>query len=301
MNYNTACKILQIDKNDFLDEKNIKKQYRILALMYHPDKNNSPDASDKFQEIHDAYEFLMKYEEFCHPTDNEFTEDMNIPPYISMLYQFINNNISEDSNYGLILPILNKISMLCEDKALETLKKIDKNILIKTYKFLEKYKQSFHYGITFIDKIKEIVKNITENDERIVLNPNIDDLLEQKLYKLQYNDSTYYVPLWHDELIFDTPDNQIYITCEHNLPDDITIDENNNIHKNIYCSLQKIWEDSIIILQLGSLQLPIQIETLHMKKKQLVRFANKGIPRMNMTNAYDISKISDIIVNIFIE
>ena len=62
MNYCKACKILQIDEKNTLDEKNIKKQYRILALTYHPDKNNSPDASMKFQEIHEAYEYLIKYE-----------------------------------------------------------------------------------------------------------------------------------------------------------------------------------------------------------------------------------------------
>lgn len=301
MNYCKACKILQIDEKNTLDEKNIKKQYRILALTYHPDKNNSPDASMKFQEIHEAYEYLIKYENYCDDLNKEFTKDIKIPSYITMLYQFINNNINEDSSYILIQPILNKISMLCEEKAIETLQKLDKSTLIKTYKFLEKYKQSFHYGNSFINKINEIIKNITENDERIILNPNIDDLLDQKLYKLQYNDSIYYIPLWHDELIFDTPKNQIYVSCQPHLSDDITIDENNNIHKIIHCKLLEIWKKNILTIQVGKLNLPIQIDTLHIKKKQSIRFANKGIPRMNNINAYDISKISDIIVNIFIE
>ncbi|KAL3200132.1 hypothetical protein MRX96_013370 [Rhipicephalus microplus] len=39
-------------------ENSVKKAYRLLALMYHPDKNKSPDAEIKFREIKEAYEAL---------------------------------------------------------------------------------------------------------------------------------------------------------------------------------------------------------------------------------------------------
>ena len=36
----------------------IKKSYREKAKLYHPDKNDSPDAEQKFRELAEAYEIL---------------------------------------------------------------------------------------------------------------------------------------------------------------------------------------------------------------------------------------------------
>lgn len=48
--------ILGVKKNSSTDE--IKKKYRALALMYHPDKHNDPKKTEYFKKISEAYEIL---------------------------------------------------------------------------------------------------------------------------------------------------------------------------------------------------------------------------------------------------
>jgi molecular chaperone DnaJ len=62
--------ILGMDKKASTDD--IKSAYRKLAMQYHPDRNKSPDAEEKFKEISEAYAVLsdknkrQQYDQFGH-------------------------------------------------------------------------------------------------------------------------------------------------------------------------------------------------------------------------------------------
>lgn len=60
-----------LDINELASDNLIRKAYRRQALKYHPDKNPSPEAREKFELINQVYEFLIqnkaekaKYDEY---------------------------------------------------------------------------------------------------------------------------------------------------------------------------------------------------------------------------------------------
>ena len=71
--------ILELPETATLDD--IKKSYRRLSMMYHPDKNkNNPDTTAKFQKISEAYETLGDQErknEYDMTRNNPFIKMMN--------------------------------------------------------------------------------------------------------------------------------------------------------------------------------------------------------------------------------
>ena len=54
--YEEACKVLGVSSS--ADKYEIKLAYKKMAKKYHPDLNKDPGATEKFQEINNAYDFL---------------------------------------------------------------------------------------------------------------------------------------------------------------------------------------------------------------------------------------------------
>ena len=307
MNYNKACENLGIDKKKKITKEYLKKVFRMNALKYHPDKNSSPDASIRFQQIHESYEYLMKsleYNIFDGNDDNNDDNDNDNEKtgYSGILFSFLKNIMKKDGNTdGLYYIIIDKISNTCEKKALELIQKIDKNKLIKIYEIIKKYGEFLHFSNDFIEKIHQVLNDKIKNDECIILNPSIDDLFANNLYKLKVNDFTYIVPLWHHELVYDNSGNDIYVKCYPVLPDNVSIDEQNNIHIECNFDIKEILNLEFIEINVGNNIIDFYTNELLVKRKQSIVLKNEGISKINTKDIYDISKKSDVYVYIGLE
>ena len=56
--------------------KQIKTAYRKLALKYHPDRNTSSGAKQKFQEINEAYDYLLEHPDHGVPQASSYDDRM---------------------------------------------------------------------------------------------------------------------------------------------------------------------------------------------------------------------------------
>ena len=106
--------ILEITKE--ANEDDIKKAYRRLAKIYHPDKNHEDTSGDKFKEINEAYTILsdpqtkMKYdnqENINEPNHEDLFQqlfrNMNINPFMNVQHMNINpNNINPNQTFTFV-------------------------------------------------------------------------------------------------------------------------------------------------------------------------------------------------------
>jgi len=307
MNYKKACNVLEIDKKDYekneINKNEIKKKYRMMALKYHPDKNNSSDSAEKFQEIHQAYEYLLKYENnnFFEIIDDSDSDDEDISDknsYSWVLYSFLKNVLQKESYNNLFYTIIQRLSTTCEKTALETLEKIDKKTLIKIHEIMNIHRDVLHFDDFFYEKIDEIIKNKIKNDECIILNPVLNDLFENNLYKLNINENIYIIPLWHHELVYDNAGCDIYVKCNPMLPENIEIDSNNNIHVRLRYNINELLDVEKVDIGISKNPIYLYPSQLKITKSQTILLREQGISKINQNDIYDITKKSDIYLNI---
>lgn len=303
MNYNEALIILEIDISEVgynnITIDYLKKQYRNLALKHHPDKNGNTIASkEKFQKINEAYRFLKTFI-FSEP-HKEYEECSEKVLYINILKEFMKSVLC--GNYTeLLSKIVNKILQMETPFSLNIFDEIDKDTTLNIYLFLANNRHILHLNKDIIQMIREIVIKKYDNVEIYVLNPTITDLLNNNLYKLIVQNQTFFVPLWHSISYFDLSGNngEIIVICEPQLPNNVHLDENNNVCVLVHLPFlsTNMFSKNLINIDIGENSYNIPIEELYIKKQQTYRIKNEGISKIKK-DIYDISERSDILISI---
>ena len=300
MNLTDALNILHVDNLANIDLQSLKKRYHKMALQHHPDKNgNTIESKEHFQKIGEAYDLLKR--EIGEISIDENIDENNESGYMFILSLFL-KTLFKDVNYEIVLSILK------DAVSVALFESIDKEMCIYIYDFIIKYKTVLHISNETLEKVKQIILEKYKDVQIFMLNPSLFDLFENNIYKLKVEDVIYYVPLWHNEIVFQkekerkneiNTDSEIIVKCIPELPDNVEIDENNNLIISITIPLTlSLFFDKIYLVCIEKYTFEIPMIKLSCTIDQIYILKGQGISQIFEKDVFDISKKSDIIFRI---
>ena len=287
MDFNTAC--INLNINSTFSQEQLKKQYRIMALKNHPDKhpNNIDFYTEKFKLINESYEYLSNFLDNNNDT-HEINNDYN-DLFINFLSTIFTNNYSD------VKDILNTIISDCQNISIKIFENMDKEKSIQIFEFIIRYQHILYIPSNTIENIKNIINEKFKNDNIIIINPSLNDLINDNIYILSFEEEKYYIPLWHDEVYYKHKKNDLIIKCIPDLPDNISLDNDNNIIIEMNLAITILLKQKNISYKLENQTYTIPVNELKIKKKQSYILKKKGISLINNNNIYDNSLKSNII------
>ena len=259
--------------------KQLNKRYHLLALKHHPDKahvndegggGGDGDRDGKFKEINDAHKRVRDYfYSGCSDHDTEINIDTG---YDSILQLFLKTIIVKITATSPLAPDSNAIQSIIHGiitkgikSSVKIFRTMDKNTSIMIYDILSKNQELFGISREIMDELTCIIEEKTSTDMVVRLNPSLSDMLLDRVYILNEGGHSYYIPLWHTELHFkrtvsanlhevEDVSGEIIVLCEPELPDNITIDDDNNIYISLDVNIQELFVKQV---------LPVVVDDVH--------------------------------------
>jgi hypothetical protein len=303
MDLEEALNIFEIENVSNLSQESLKKRYHKLALQNHPDKNgNTPESTQHFQRIQESYEVLKREISFinnCNERCEDVFDDINLNTgYTAILHLFIDGVLKGKYN-EFLSNIVKDIVSGCKEISLKLFEDMNKEQSLAVYNFLVKYKALLRLTDDILDKVREILLNKFKDMQIYVLNPSINDLFQNNVYKLDIAGKLYFVPLWHSEMYFDS---DIIVKCNPELPANVEIDEDNNlvITERIPITFSLLNEKSRTI-KVGNNSFELPLDQLFLRPVQTYILRKKGISKILDADIYNIDEKADIIIKIIFE
>lgn len=311
MDFDTACNILNLTPLFTIHE--LKKNYHIMAIKYHPDKNNnSSESTVIFQSINEAYcylhDFLMNdnknYNSRENSNDNVFSTSYYdlISNFLSSINEIYSKNSSSEKNQAV--NIIQLLKDGCKKFSFKIIEDLPKDTVLKIYEYVYLYHDILNISQETVSKIESIVKKKLENDSIVILNPSLKNLIDNDIYKLDYNGEILYIPLWHKDLVYDLSNDNIIetvnIKCIANISSNYSIDNNNNIHIKIHENIVNILNKKKFTITIESKVFEIPVEKLYIKNYQTHILHNQGISRINEDDILDITHKAHIYIHLYL-
>jgi len=279
-------KIFETDELSMTEEY-VHKKYKKLALKYHPDKGGS---NSEFQDLQEGYDTLLI---ICRIREEEKKSDSQ-----SYLFSVINQLTKFHSKYQEPIEkiadiLLNKIGSF----SIQYLESLDIQTLHKIHTYLLNAQLSDYVNNEIIENIHRVIEK-KKNRNIIFKNTSLEDMMEKNVYKFNYKEETFFAPLWHSEIEFETSDGEEFsLYCIPDLPKHGWLDENNNlcIYHKLNFNAELLLREQIII-QLNSYCFHLPVEKINIKKSQIVKLEKQGLWKIDENEMFDTTQRTHVYI-----
>ena len=289
MDFKIAIETLELSRS--FDLAALKRQYYKQALKYHPDKNKASDAEERFRAVNASYIYLQKYLKVE-------VEDINLN-YLSIIKKCV-RSIFPDIQWAELFLDSTIVGILknCKKASLKIFDKISKEKALEVYCCFATHGEIFGLTDEMLKEMYDILQKKLNRDNIVILNPTIDDLLDDKVYKLEIEERIFTCPLWHPELCFDVSGADLIVQSLPDLEQHVIIDDNNDIICKFEGKIQRVLDTGKIVLKLGTHFFNIPADKIFIVKNQTYVFRHSGILRINEEDIYSTLERSHIYVEI---
>jgi hypothetical protein len=200
------------------------------------------------------------------------------------------------SNSDEISIIIKSIISDCQNLSVKLFENLDRDSAIKIFEFVNTFQHILYIAKETVDKLKEIINKMNEPENIIILNPSLTDIFIDNVFILNFENEKYFIPLWHDEIYYNSKKgDSIVIKCIPELPDNISLDTDNNLIVRLSYLLSDIIKLTNLTYSIGNKNYNIPVEELRIKNLQYYIIKEKGISLIHQDNIYDNSKKGDVI------
>jgi len=264
--------------------KELNKRYHLLALKHHPDKaassssaagcagasssiEASATATERFKEINHAHKRVKEY--FYSEDGVEFHTETGYDRILQLFIQTIlvkmTGNATATAATGsapdasAIQSLIHLIITNGIQSAITMFRNMEKHSCMTIYEILSRNQDLFGISQDIMDELTRIVEEKTGDDLVVRLNPSLLDMLLDRVYILQENGHSYYIPLWHSELHFknaamaatarnDAPEREreVIVLCDPELPDNVSIDDDNNLFISLAVDIRELFVKQVV-------------------------------------------------------
>jgi hypothetical protein len=302
-----AMNLLNIGSYTFTSRE-LKSAYFKQAVKCHPDKNNNSEKSTtKFQQLQEAYELLLTVAVNTEEDTTKDASEYGVNSYdVETLLQLIREMISSKTVDSIrIVMLLDKIvsiytaspCTLVDGNKIKDICKILKTVIhIYTGPNKSFYEKLFQNIYTIIGCSKKATISYE-------LNPTIDDLLNDNVYKLTVGEMTHLVPLWYDKCVYEIDGaTELVVNCNPIITKDIRLDAENNVYMTVDIPFKSVkLDEPTQLVHIGKKTYTIYTNSLIFTQDyQTICLYNQGILKMTDDNFYSSKLRSNIYLQILL-